>query len=150
MHQIVGTILCRLRPPVSLRELALFRYQKTPLLCGKSHYFHRISCMNALLPPPGNKGPNVTRNGGPQIGACLIRADILWCSKIIAYDSQDTFDHAKRQKSAISGRRLHWIFWKLLQSICFPFLQVLCVFFVRKSPQSVGKHGPDFRAEKKV
>ena len=27
----------------------------------------RICC----LPPPGNRGENVTRNGGPQIGACF-------------------------------------------------------------------------------
>ena len=32
VHQIVVTILCRLRPPFPQGELALFRYRKTPLL----------------------------------------------------------------------------------------------------------------------
>ena len=41
-------------------------------------------------------------------------------------EGQDAFDHDKEQKSAISGRRLHWIFSNFLQWILFPFLQVYC------------------------
>ena len=37
--------------------------------------------------------------------------------------AQDTFDHDKGQKSAISGRRLRW----RLSTGFFAFLQVLCV-----------------------
>ena len=33
----------------------------------------RIHC----FPPPGNRGHNVKRNGGPQIGACLILSDFF-------------------------------------------------------------------------
>ena len=39
---------------------------------------------------------------------------------------QDAFGHHKGQKSAISGRRLHWIS-SFLQWVFFLFLQVLCV-----------------------
>ena len=30
-----------------------------------------------LFPPPGNRGQKVTRNGGPQIGACLILCEVV-------------------------------------------------------------------------
>ena len=33
------------------------------------------------------------------------------------YGNQDAFDHDRGQKSAISGHRLHWIFWNFLQWI---------------------------------
>ena len=59
---------------------------------------------------------------------------------------QDTFDHHKGQESAISGRRLHWIFLNFLQWIIFLFL--LCRL-VRKSPKMWTKL-PDFPAEKKA
>ena len=58
MHQIVVTVLCRLGPPLHEEEFAVFRYWKTP---------PRVS-----LAIPTIWGQNVTRNGGPQIGACLI------------------------------------------------------------------------------
>ena len=32
--------------------------------------------MNPLFPPPGNGGQNVTRNGRPQFGACLILSEL--------------------------------------------------------------------------
>ena len=66
-----------LSPPFSPSGSGPFplRCRKTPSFSGNSYYFHRISCMNPLFPPPGNRGQNVTRNGGPQIGACLILAE---------------------------------------------------------------------------
>ena len=54
-------------------------------------------------------------------------------------ESQDTFDHDKGQKSAISGRHLHWIFLNFLQWIFFPFLQVSLCNLERKWPQNVEK-----------
>ena len=43
-------------------------------------------------------------------------AETFWqCT--FSLDAQDTFDHDKGQKSAISGRRLHWIFLIFLQWI---------------------------------
>ena len=55
---------------------------------------------------------------------------------------QDTFDHDKRQKSAMSGRRLHRVFKYFLQWIFFPFLQA--------HPPKCGEKLPDFRAKKKA
>ena len=43
---------------------------------------------------------------------------------VYALFSQDTFDHDKGQKSAISGRRLHW---RLSTGFSAFSLQVLCV-----------------------
>ena len=51
--------------------------------------------------------------------------------------SQDAFDHNKGQKSAISGRRLHWIL--IFSSECFPFCPDLLSTLARKSPQNVEK-----------
>ena len=61
--------------------------------------------------------------------------------------SQDTFDHDKRQKSAISERHLHWIFLRFFHWICFP----LCSL-VRKSPQNVEKIArfPDRRKKRRI
>ena len=80
MHQNLVIILCRLRHPFPHAELALFRYRKTPFFCGKSCYFYSISYMNPLFSSTGkiknqNRGQNVTRNGGPHFGACLILAE---------------------------------------------------------------------------
>ena len=72
MHQIVVTVSCRLCPPFPEGEFAVFRYRKTPSFYGKSYYFCRIFCVNPHFSAPGNWGQNVTRNGGPQFGACLI------------------------------------------------------------------------------
>ena len=41
--------------------------------------------------------------------------------------SQDAFDHDRGQKSAISGRRLHWIFLIFSSGFFLLFLQVVCV-----------------------
>ena len=57
-------------------EFSLFKYRKTPCFSGKSFYCYRISIMNCLFPLPGNRGQNVTRDGGPQSGACLIGVEI--------------------------------------------------------------------------
>ena len=82
MHQIVVTVSCRLCPPFPEGEFAVFRYRKTPCFYGEPYYFYRISCMNSLfIPPPGNWGQKVTRNGGPQFGACLILSDCFGSQK---------------------------------------------------------------------
>ena len=75
VHQVVVTILCRLCPPFSLRRTGPSGAGKPPSFCGASHYFYRISCMNPLFSPLGSWGRKVTRNGGPQFGACLVLSD---------------------------------------------------------------------------
>ena len=51
---------------------------------------------------------------------------------------QDTFDHDKGQKSAFSGRCLHWIFWIFSSGFFYVSPGFLCSL-VRKSPQNVEK-----------
>ena len=46
--------------------------------------------------------------------------------KFVLFFSQDTFDHDKGQKPAISRRRLHWIYLNFLQWI-FSFLSRFCL-----------------------
>ena len=53
--------------------------------------------------------------------------------------NQGTFDHDKGQKSAFSGRRLHWIFLNFLQWIFFSFSPGFLCYLVRKPPQNVEK-----------
>ena len=55
--------------------------------------------------------------------------------------NQDKFDHDKGQKSAISGRRLHWIF-------CF--FSSICVQFSKTSPLKSGESSEKFRGENRV
>ena len=50
-----------------------------------------------------------------------------------------SLDHDKGQKSAISVRRLPWIFWNFLQWIFLPFPPGFPCNLVRKSPQNVDK-----------
>ena len=51
---------------------------------------------------------------------------------------QDTFDHDKGQKSAISGRRLHWIS-QIFSSRCFPFFSRFSVQFSKEIAKNVEK-----------
>ena len=53
MHQIVVTILCRLRPPFPLRGIGRFPVPDKPPFLWESYYFCRISCMNPLFSPTG-------------------------------------------------------------------------------------------------
>ena len=77
--------------PLFRRGIALFRYRRPPCFSGKSYYFYRISSMNFLFSPPENKGQNVTRNGGPQNGACLIPSELHIRSRsLMARQTQDT------------------------------------------------------------
>ena len=39
---------------------------------------NEISSKNPVFHPPGNGGEKVTRDGGPQIGVCLILSDIAF------------------------------------------------------------------------
>ena len=77
MRRIVVTTLWRLRPPFPEREFALFRHRKTHCFSGGPYCFYRISSMDPLFSPTGDGGQNVTQNGGPQIGACLILSDFF-------------------------------------------------------------------------
>ena len=62
-------------------------------------------------------------------------------------EGQDTFDHDKGQKSAISGKFLHWIFL-VFSNGHVPSLQVFCAKKKGNGPKTWRKL-PDFRAEKK-
>ena len=55
--------------------------------------------------------------------------------------TQDTFDHDKEQKSAISGCRLHWIF-RVLSSGFFSLFSRFPCSLVRKSPKNMEKIAP--------
>ena len=73
----------------------------------------------------------------------------IWVGTSRDQKNQDAVDHDKGQKSAISGRRVHWIFLN--------FLQWIFAFFSRFSVQLSYGNGPkkwrklpDFRAEKKA
>ena len=61
----------------------------------------------------------------PPPAAADFASDVGWEKRSLT--NQDTFDHDKGQKSAISGLRLHWIFFNFLQCIFCPLLQVYCV-----------------------
>ena len=73
MHQIVVTVLCRLRAPFSPRGIGPFPVPETPP--PNCYNFGRIAYMNPLFSPTGNRGQKVTRNGGPRCGACLILSE---------------------------------------------------------------------------
>ena len=68
--------------------------------------------------------------------------------KIEIFKYQDTFNHDKGQKSGISGRRLHWIFFFLFSPVDFSPGFCVCNL-VRKSLQNVEKIA-HFQAEKNV
>ena len=51
---------------------------------------------------------------------------------------QEAFDHDKGQKSAVSGRRLHWMFWIFSNGI-LPFSSTFSVWCSKKSTQNVEK-----------
>ena len=53
----------------------------------------------------------------------------------VGYSDQDAFDHDKGQKSAISGRRLHW----RLSTGFFAFSPVFMCNLVRRAPQNLEK-----------
>ena len=54
---------------------------------------------------------------------------------------QGMFDHDKGQKSAISGRRLHWIFG-IFSSRCFSFFSRFYVQFSKEIALKCGENGP--------
>ena len=69
VHQIVVTVLCRLRPAFPEGKCAASRYRNPPCFSGNSYYVYRTS------PVPhqeSNRGQNVTRIGGPQSCVCPI------------------------------------------------------------------------------
>ena len=79
MYRIVVTVLCRLRPPFLLKgNVPLFRYRKTPCFLWEVLLFlQNLQHESAVFPYQETGRQNVTRSGGPQIGACLILSDIF-------------------------------------------------------------------------
>ena len=69
---------------------------------------------------------NAGIRGGPREGGLFWQ--ILW--KLFMLMAQDKFDHNKGQKSAISGRRLHW----RLSTGFFAFSPVFMCNLVRRAP----------------
>ena len=59
---------------------------------------------------------------------------------------QDKFDHDKGQKSAISGRRLHW----RLSTGCFAFFSSIYVRFSKTSPLKSGESNETSSGENRV
>ena len=79
MHQIVVTVVCRLRPPFPEGKCA----------SGNSSYFYRISGMNPQFSGTREWGAQRdARIGGPQIGACLILSDAQSRVAILALSAQ--------------------------------------------------------------
>ena len=84
MHQNVVSVSYRLCPACPEGECAAFWCRKNPLFFSDVLLFlqnlqHEST---VFFPTPRNRGQNVTRNGGPQIGACLISSEsnrILLC-----------------------------------------------------------------------
>ena len=78
MHRIVVTVLRRLRPPFSKTGICRFPVPEIPLFLWEVLLFtQNLEHESTVFPPPqGNGGQNVARNGGPQIGACLILSDL--------------------------------------------------------------------------
>ena len=79
MHQIVVTILCRLRPlffPKGSAKWAFSGTGKSPCL-GKSFYFYKISCVNRLFLGRGAKAPTPTLSALLRKQAVLLRADFV-------------------------------------------------------------------------
>ena len=69
--------------------------------------------------------------------------------ELLGHSSQDTFDHDKRQKSAISGRCLHRNGFYFSPLDVFPFLEVFCVIRCRNRPKMLEKIAR-FPGEKKT
>ena len=82
---------------------------------------------------PGKHG-----NANVQIEGCT--ADIF----------SDTFDHDKGQKSAISGRRLHWIFFEFSPVDFLRFSPGSLCNLVFGNGRKTWRILPDFRAEKNL
>ena len=79
-HQIVGAILCRLRPPFALTGIGPFPVPET-LSVGSCTVSTGSPVRIHFFPPPGNWGQKVTRDGGPQFGECLILSEWLFAQK---------------------------------------------------------------------
>ena len=62
---------------------------------------------------------------------------------------QDALDHDKGQKSAISGRCLHWIFFFFSTGVFWNFVQVVCLIQKQNRPKMWRKL-PNFWAERKA
>ena len=71
MHQIVVTVSCRLCPPLPQGSGT----GRRPVSMGSPTISTDFPVWIHCFPPPGNWGQKVTRNGGPQFGACLILSE---------------------------------------------------------------------------
>ena len=79
-----------------------------------------------------------------------MQSDALLCIGKHSFMYHDTCDHDKGQKSAISGRRLHWIFFDI-SPVDFPVSPVRFLWnSVRKSPQKCGENCPISGGETRV
>ena len=91
--------------------------------------------MYVLTPPPPIRFPTKVVSIRYVISLCLMvlnRRDILnrWALSPGIAMAQDKFDHDEGQKSAISGRRLHW----RLSTGIFAFSPLFMCNLVRRAP----------------
>ena len=63
---------------------------------------------------------------------------------------EDTFDHNKGQKSAISGRRLHWNFLNFSSGYFFWLFSRFTVYFSKEMAPKCGESCPISGGEKGV
>ena len=96
-----------------------------------SHYSHSF-----LVPVKSN---TVARDTSLQAFHEVSSITVTWfnCFQFTMY--QNAFGHDKGQKSAVSGRRLHWIFCLSFLQFVFPFSPGFLCNLVRKSSQNVEK-----------
>ena len=83
--------------------------------------------LGGLVSQKGVSGGNLGGGGGWQ--------NIFFRGRSAPTLTQDKFDHDKGQKSAISGRRLHW----RLSTGFFAFSPVFMCNLVRRAPQNLEK-----------
>ena len=75
-------LFCVAFAPLSLGGVALFPVQENlPFLWEVLLFLHDLLYESTVFPPPGNWGQKVTRNGGPEFGACLILSELIFPAK---------------------------------------------------------------------
>ena len=80
------------------------------------------------------------------IESCLAGVQKAFSRKFGCQTVRDTFDHDKGQKSAISGRRLHW----RLSTGFFAFSPGSLCILVRRAPQKSGESSEKSSGENRV
>ena len=98
------------RSRISRRGICRFPVPEMPCFYGNSFFSTESPVWIHCLPPPRNWGQKVTRNGGPQLGACVI-SDIVagdsFCLQLSFVCLQSVEQFIRNNFPTLSSKKLH-------------------------------------------